>query len=415
MYDSYYSSQMGYSNVPAPLQIKIAIRRQLPKTLEDLYSQKLEYVNKAVKAREDKNWGRRMVSWTSNYSWEATPWDWTLDELKYIAADTHDIRKWKRAAAYKLAKETQAAVPKLMEEWRYKESSTRLVALKTSVIVKKAFYEQYTSLKKVKDENGTVADVENKKSRMGRRLQDIMRWIIANNEFQYEVPTNTYNKLCKLLNPNYIKKEKSLVDPIKNVKVAPVNDVSNKSTDHYMYMMPFSPNEILPSPVSLYEPFEENEEGPRLMSLHDPSPDNLLAPIPASTTDPLVNLDLSRLIEIPPCSYDEIIDDPLTIEGKPKQPAVKTEAATVSDEEEKKILEDLNEIFFVEPEPPSTDESSQPKKVVKKIDEDETIAFFDTGKSLKHGIYAPEDSEFMDYLNYLPECSDPLYDQINHK
>lgn len=406
---------MGYNPITLQTQIKLGIRQQLPKTLEDLYNKKLDYIDRAVKSREERNWGRRMVNWTSNYSWAATPWDWSLEELKYIAADTHDVRKWKRAAAYKLAKEAQAAVPKLMEEWRYRESSTRLVALKTSVIVKKAFYEQYTSLKKAKDENGTTADVENKKTRMGRRLQDMMRWMIITNQFQYEVPTETYGKLCKGLNPNYIKKERPAIDPTRSVKTTtPMNDVSNKNMDNFFYMMPFSANEMGPSSVSLYEPFEDND-APRLMALHDPSPDNLLEPLPLSSTDPLVNMDLSTLVEIPPCNYDEIIEDQLRIVGKPKQPLIKTEAVSGSDEEEKKMLEDLNEIFYAEPEPPSTDDSSQPKKIVKKIEEDEAIAFFDPNKELTHFIYNPEDSDFMDYLNYLPECSDPLYNQISQR
>lgn len=405
---------MGFPTIPLSVQVKLGIKRQLPKTLEDYYNLKLEYVNKVVKAREERNWGRRMVSWTSNYSWEATCWDWALVEFKYIAADIHDVRKWKRAAAYKLAKEAQAAVPKLMEEWRYKEGSSRLIALKTSVIVKKAFYEQYLSLKKVKDENGTTADMETKKIRLGRRLQDIMRWMIVNNDFQYEVPADNYKKLCSSLNANYIKKER-VVHPAKNPKPPnAMNDVPMKNSESYMYMMQFSSNEMGPSGVSLYESFEDAEGGPRLMGLHDPSPDNLLAPMPLLADAPL-NLDLSNLAEIPPCNYDEIIEEHLIIIGKPKQEVLKTVIKAGPDEEEKKILEDLNEIFFPEPDPPSPDDSSQPRRVVKKVEEEEKVAFFDLDMELQHKIYGPEDNEFMDYLIHLPECTDPLYDQLNQR
>ena len=389
-------------------QIKAQFKRQLPTTLVDLHAQRLEFVNKAVKSREERNLGRRMITGIEGYSWIGTPWDWVMDELKFIAADTADVMKWKRAAASKLARDAKNFLPRIQEEWRCGETSERLVALKVSVLVKQAFYDQYLELKKFKE----AAD-STKKVRTGSRLQDIMRWVIVNHEFQYEIPEENYDKLFRRLYPNTVREIKS--NNILKIPNLPSEISANaKPTDNEMFTVrPSSHHEMGQSPVSLYEAYEFNEDAPNIISLHDPFPDSLLAPVPMSPSDPLSSLDLSNLLDVPSCNYDEIVETPLNIITIPKPQIIKTEPVKRLEDEERRILEDLNEIFFSEPEPSTSEDSS--KKETKKVKEDDILEFFDFEKQLEHKINRSDDEEFKEYINYLPECLDSTYYRMNHE
>lgn len=370
----------------------------MPKTIEDLYTVRLETVTKIIKLREERNMGRRMVSFSGNYSWDATPWDWVLRELNFVGNDMTGERMWKKAAAFKLAKEAQIAVPKIMAEWKYRAVSTKIVALKTSAIIKQAFYEQYTDLKRTKDNSELIPDADNKRNRMGRRLRDIMRWTIVNHEFQYNIPTETYYSLCKQLNPKFEKR------PRPSKLQEQTEEVQEKLYENDFFSMKLPSNDIGPPSVTLFDTYEYNDDVPRIMSLNDPFPDSLLASGPSALDDPAVNLDLTNLVEVPPCNYDEIIDDPLSVLEIPKNQEGKSEAMEKIEVAELKVLENLNEIFF--------DGAKEIQKRSSRRMNDE-ITFFDVKEELKHTLYKPEDEEFMDYINYLPECTDPLYQKVN--
>ncbi len=432
----------------APLPNPIAaIKRQLPETLEDLYNQKIECMGKAIKYREERNWGRRMTCWTNEYSWQATPWDWTLEELKYIGADTYENMKWKRAAAFKLASEAKIMAPKMIEEWRYKETSTRLVALKSSVLIKQAFYTQYSEMKRLKDEymgNPTTPPI----NPMASRLQDIMRHMIANYGFQHDIPEVTYKDLYKKLNPQDEKKEPSAAAASSSIVTIPkppnlvsatsaaassqpLDSLGNKNPDGDLFVLRFSSHDIVPSSAPLYEPFPDyNDDAPRIMTLRDPTADHLLA----FPHESIANMNLANLPDIPPVNYDELLSEPLKIQGRPKPIEVKAEPMTGVEGEERKVLEEIENIVFMETETAAgvSDDSqgngtgNNNKKAGgtvttaatttgKKPEEEEGYVFFDVTKQLLHTLPKPEDPEFMDYMTNLPECSDPLYHKINQK
>jgi len=365
-------------------RIKLSVQQTLPKTLEDLYSIKLDQVTEAIKGREEHNMGRRMASCTNEYVWDGTPWDWVLRELSHIGADKTCGRKWKRVAAYKLAKAAKETVPKIIADWKYKEVSTKLVALKTSTIIKQAFYEQYTCLKKAKEELGQVADVNNKKGRMGKRLRDIMQWVIVNYEFQYEVKAEAYHSLNLKLNPNFERKSQTVK----------AQEEENKDNENNLFMSK------VPS-VSLYDPFEYNYDAPRLMSLADPPPESLLTLGPSSLTDSPMNMDLSNLMEVPLCDYDEIVSNPLNILGHPKLEETKIEPKNETQIQEYTLLNNVSEIFFA----PTKDKKNKVEDVI----------MFDVNEELKHTIYNNEDEEFMEYYTYLPEYNDPLYSKLKKR
>jgi hypothetical protein len=332
-----------------------------------------------------------MLSCTGGYVWDATSWDWLLLELSHVATDSTSARKWKRAAAYTLAKAAQVAVPRMMADWKYKEVSTRLVALKTSTIIKQVFYEQYICLKKAKDESKPIADHDSKRGRMGKRLRDIMRWVIVNHEFQYEVKNEAYHFLNLKLNPDFERKLQAMN-----------TQKMSKANENNLFLSKFLLNDI-PS-GSFYDSFEYNYDAPRLLTL-DPFPESLLTLGPSSLTDSTTNMDLSNLIEVPPCDYDEIVNDPLNILGPLKLQPAETEPKDETQLQEYKLLKSINEIFYTPIMNPPTNNTKEDKV--------EDIVMFDVNEELKHTIYSNEDEEFMDYFTHLPELNSSYYFKLN--
>lgn len=389
-------------------QIKSRIRYQIPKSVEELRSLKYEQNIKMNRYREELRMGRRMVSCTHEYEWDATARDWVLEEMKWIAVDTISRLKWKKAAAYKLAKAAQVAVSKIMEEWRYKETTTRLVALKTSAIIKQAFYNQYTNLKKAKKENTTVANVDIRKAHMGKRLQAIMRWIIVNYEFQYEIPIETYNTLCKKINTNAEKKTGSTEKSVTTLAT------QNSPNERDQVVLKFSSYRMGPEGAFTYDSFEFNGKAPSIMLVNTAFAENLLEQASSSSDDQLTNINLANLMEVPSCDYDEIVNSPLIITGSFKSRTAEATQEKATEDKEQEMLEDLQEIFLIEPE--SSENSTKTKKITSiQKDTIELLAFFDINKALKHKIYTAEDEEFMDYIRYLPEYDDIYFQDYYHK
>ena len=309
---------MRHSQPPSITQARPIYKTRVPRTIEDFYMIKIDYINRAIKLREERNWGRRMNSWTNKYSWTATSWDWILEELKYIGTDTMDGLKWKKAAAYKLANEVKKAIPKIMEEWRCKETAGRLISIKNSAIIKQAFYDQYKNLKKAKEEGKSISSVSIKKVRTGGRLQELMRWIILNYEFQYEVPTSAFDKLYKCLYPNTERKKQSGTELSTTDKhINAMNDIM-KDVDGEIFSSNYETDCIGPSSNSLFYTISYNDESQNLLILYDPSLDTLLAPVPMPLNDQLGNINLSSLPTLPLCTYDNIIDTQFDSKGECK-------------------------------------------------------------------------------------------------
>ena len=365
-------------------------------------------MGKAIRFREERNWGRRMTNWGNDYAWPASPWDWVLEELKYVSMDSLENKKWKKAIAYKLANEAKAVAPKLLEEWRYRETSTKLVALKSSVMIKQAFYSQYTEMKRSRDEYPAnpmnpidpLAGTEPKKPRLNSRLQDIMRRIVATYGFQHDIPETTYKELYNKLSPKGQKKETitGAAPPIIKVQpAATAAETTTKNSDNDIFLFRFHPSEMVPHSTVMYESYDFNDDAPHIIPLRDSTADGLLVFPQTTMNDPLANVNMSNLPEIPLRNYDELLTDPLNILGAPKAIAEKKEPMT-GPETEATPMDD-----------------SQPKKIVKKIEEEEGFIFFDPTKPLAHMLPKSEDTEFMDYMTHLPECSDPLYQKAYSK
>lgn len=380
------------------------VMRHLPKTIEDLYTRRLDEVARIIKIREELNMGRRMVSWTADYKWEATPWDWVLKELKYLGNDMMGRKKWKKVAAYKLAKAAQIALPKIKAEWKTKEANARFIALKTSVMIKKAFYEEYANLKKAK-EGELRADLDSKKNIKQKHLKDLMKWIIVNHEFQYQIPEESYYSLCKLLNPTIEIKAKDVVQS----KVAEVKPYEND-----FFLMGFCDNDFNAPSLSIYDSFDYNEDAPRLMLIDDPYSEQSSTPLPPPLADQEMDTDLTNLMTIPPCNYDEIINHPLNLIDKTEEEVIeanlsgkvkKAQKPSEKKVEGENVLENLNEIFYGD-----TDKRKACRQII-----DEGLVFFNTTEALEHKLNGHEDKELMDYLNHLPECTDPLYHEINQQ
>ncbi len=436
----------GYQMAPGqmmgqqPMNPLLLIRRQLPETLEVLYEQKLELMKRTIKYREEKNWGRRMPSWTAEYVWPGTPWDWTLEELKYVANDSWELRKWKKAVAYKLAHEAKAAAAKMMEDWRYRESANKMVALKTSVMVKQAFYQQFAETKRMKDDYlaGSVDQMMStsggaKRPRMTRRLQDFIRHVIATYSFQYETPDGTYKDLCKKLS---VRPEEKKEVPVPVARPPPPVEPKPNPADSNIYLLASQHADMGPAPTSLYDqPFPDffgnhlGEDMNQLLLKDQTTADNLLA-LPQPFPDDLATL--SSAPDIPAKNYDEFLNDTFRVQWKPSNGPVKREvkaenpapnpAPADPELEERKMVEDLEVVFLAENETAAPTEDSQqqtskkpnPGKVASK-EEDEGMVFFDMSKNLIHTLPKSEDTEFVEYMTHLPECTDPLYHKANQK
>ena len=139
------------------------------------------------------------------------------------------------------------------------------------------------------------------------------------------------------------------------------------------------------------------------------------------------NTNTSDLPEVPTVNYDSILGDKIIFE-KVMQNILenekdnKTIADTVDlDLEEKKLNEELNSLFFFEKEPTEEPQNNgtTPSKAagpkVQKMEVEETIDFFDINKSLAYTIPKHEDSEFIEFMTYLPECSDQSYHNMRQK
>ena len=345
-----------------------------------------------------------MVNCMADYNWSATPWDWVLNEMKYVSTDMINGKKWKKAAAYKLSKEVQLEVPKIIEEWKYRETATKLVALKNSVLIKQAFYEQYIYLKNAKEEHELLIDFDSKKSKIGKSLQNLMRWVILNQEFQYEVPKTAYERLCVRLNPEEKLRGKDNIMPINSLQeLSSLNEMKPSANDLLLMGM----HDIGPSLMSMYESFEYRDGAPPIMILHDPNPGSFIESVPMPLNNTLLDMNLANLIEIPECNYNDIVDAPLNITGIPKSKKINPDIINGPEGEELKTLESLGEIFYIAPK---SDE-----KASKMIDKNEEFIVFDINKNLMHNISRLEDKEFMEYIGYLPECTDDSYQMINRK
>jgi len=373
------------------------IRTHLPKTIDSLYEEKFRYICKCIRTREKNNMGKRMLNWTADYSWPATGWDWVLEELKFISNDIIGGKKWKKAAGHKLAMAAKIALPMIKTEWKTKDASIKLVALKTSVIVKQAFYDQYISLKK-KKESEPNPDIEPKNDRMTKRLQENMQWIILNHEFQYEVPEQSYYLLSKQINPNLQRK----IPP--SIRSLP-NEV--KSFENNLFLKELPPNEFSPPSISIYDSLEYNDDLPPIIRLNDPYSENLM-PTFSLLAESMKDMDLSSLMEVPLCDYSEILNSSLNVYFKSQN--AESSIAKGLKTEEQHVSNSINDIFYTAPQ----DKESQSMEM-KALLENNEVTLFDVNEQLEHKLYKPEDEEFMEYVNYLPEGTDPLFNEISIK
>ena len=194
-----------------------------------------ESINRIIKFRETHNFGRRMICDTNDYLWQGSPWDWVLYELEYIGMDSISIIKWKKAAAYLLALDAKRASTYLSYNWKNNKVITKLIAIKSSALVKQAFYDQYMHLKRFKDEGKSISELEPKRLRTKRHLQNLMRWIILHYGFQYEVPTTVYKELLTILDPSERNQEPpSAIPPITNDIKVEANNEDDLITERFV-------------------------------------------------------------------------------------------------------------------------------------------------------------------------------------
>jgi len=246
-----------------------------------------------------------------------------------------------------------------------------------------------------------------------------MRYVIALYGFQYEIPENTYRDLKRRLSPEEAKKfEQSLAQHQVNASIPqplpppqPIEAFKSAEPELLEFREPHDQNL---SSAHLYDQYDYDSV-PQIMLLNA-SADSLLANPLSNANDPLSKIDLSNLPDIPSYDYEELLSDPLNIQGLPKIKQEKNDNQTGPEAEERKTLEDIENIMVnMETDTNPSDDSQNNKKPVKKQEDDENFVYFDISKPLMHTLPKAEDTEFIEYMTNLPECTDPLYYKINQK
>ena len=486
-----------------------AQRFPLPETLEDLYASKIKTVDRAIALREEKNCGRRMPSWTRDYSWTATRWDWLLEELRFVGIDSWELRKWKKAAAYKLAHDVLTHSRTLCAQWRYRDAAKRAVALMAAASVKQAFAAVHAEYKQSAAVHMTADHSRPPDWRLTSVTKEMIYRTIQAHNYQRDPRETLYRELRARLQTDSGQKPTAA-----DVKAEP-QDVHMEGTDP-------KPGDNGPK-VDPHVPASSGPMIPRFDSLNidlnighfldaDLSADSLLAPTPSVVPAPQprlggLNPGISEGPDIPLPKYQAVLNDKLELVYKIPQlpevrlPEVPDFCTPQNDPAEKRILDELSELFFIEAEQPMVDDN-QPATAIttatatataaanastsanasatmvsvamastgpssnfnmnanpipitgasgsldananahsnlnlnsssggsanaaagsnskaakgttvsQRLEDEEPMLRLDFNKPLLHTIPSPEDAEFMEYMTYLPECSDPRYQQM---
>ena len=149
--------------------------------------------------------------------------------MRYISNDVWEMRKWKKAIAFELAKKAKQLVTIMKAEWTF----SKLAALKTAVIIKQGFHNEYREIKKTMPNNGSTLNPidplnlmnRTEKPKISPKLQELMRKMICTHSFQNDCLENDYKELRTKLQLK--EEDKKAQETLVNIPIDPAKDLKS--------------------------------------------------------------------------------------------------------------------------------------------------------------------------------------------